>query len=75
MKFGATFAAARHSTWRCIDYDMLKAMIRRGCSTADFSAALSNQVILVDMHFVQLRETMQVTHNVIDPAALRGRTP
>ena len=55
MKFGTTFAAARHPTWRCIDYDMLKAMIKRGCSTADFSAALSNEVILVDMHFMQLR--------------------
>ena len=70
MKFGATFAAARHSTWRCIDYDMLKAMIKRGCSTADFSAALSNEVILVDMHFMQLRETMRVAE--IDPVALRS---
>ena len=72
MKFGTTFAAARHPTWRCIDYDMLKAMIKRGCSTADFSAALSNEVILVDMHFMQLRETMRVADSVIDPAALRS---
>lgn len=49
---------------------MLKAMIKRGCSTADFSAALSNEVILVDMHFMQLRETMRVAE--IDPVALRS---
>ena len=72
MKFGTTFAAARHPTWRCIDYDMLKAMIKRGCSTADFLVALSNEVILVDMHFMQLRETMRVADSVIDPAALRS---
>jgi hypothetical protein len=59
MKFGRTFAAARHPTWRCVEYDMLKSLLKRGCSVPTFAAALYDEVVATDWHFETLRHSVE----------------
>ena len=46
-------------------------MIERNCTAADFAAALYDEVMAVDMHFIQLRAAMRGSEE-IDAAAFRS---
>ena len=40
MKFGKTFGESRHHTWRSIEYNTLKALLKSEVSVELFAAAL-----------------------------------
>jgi len=58
MKFGKTFEESRHHTWRSIEYNTLKALLKSEVSVELFAAALYDEVQAVDSHFERIRRNM-----------------
>jgi hypothetical protein len=72
MKFGRTFAAARHPTWRCVDYDALKSLLKRGVSVRTFAAKLYDEVVATDEHFEMLRQRSEDGEAGVEAEALQS---